>query len=306
MRNGSHDRPDVLDRTALTPETARQLIDIHLRDQPEEIRETVVAEVIRIHTIEDPVQQIEELVELVRSNLAFKAQLRVILGTLFKQNQRLAEIEDRLASKDQQIKEAKIDLLTKLPGRIAFEENVPDAVRSALEASPDMPYHVSFLMIDIDHFKKVNDTYGHDHADVVLKRVAELIKENVPRDSDFVSRFGGEEFVVALFNCPLENAIQIAEKIRMAVAEEKFNLPFNGGSREHQSTISIGVSSMALHNQVMMKEKEVIFELRVVADVAMYQSKETGRNRVTSMTDLDPQILQAKRQEAAELASNKK
>jgi diguanylate cyclase len=233
--------------------------------------------------------------------LAFRAQLREILGVLFKTNKRIAQLEDLVEEKD---KEAKIDLLTGLPGRRAFNESVPGAVRTALEASPDMPYPVSYLMIDIDNFKQVNDIYGHNQADLVLKRIAEIIQENVPRDSDFVCRLGGEEFTVILFNCPIENALQIAEKIRIAAENEIFNLGLSGDTVRHQSTITIGVASKALHNELRLNENEVIFELSVIADAAMYKGKEEGRNQVVSMEDLSPELISQKKEEALKLASN--
>ncbi len=120
-------------------------------------------------------------------------------------------------------------------------------------------YDVSLLMIDIDHFKQVNDTYGHPAGDSVIKHVANILIES--RTEDVVARFGGEEFVIVLDHCASDNALIRAEKIREAVA----NSPINDIS----VTISIGVAHIAQHKN--------LDELLKSADLALYQAKENGR-----------------------------
>jgi diguanylate cyclase (GGDEF)-like protein/PAS domain S-box-containing protein len=128
-------------------------------------------------------------------------------------------------------------------------------------------YSLSCLMVDIDHFKQINDTHGHAAGDEILKTFSAALIEGV-RESDFVGRYGGEEFCVLLPRASLKTAAAIAEKLRLRVAEACSN---------RQVTASFGVSSTecgAGHPQELLEE----------ADRAMYISKKTGRNKVTAWT----------------------
>jgi len=122
--------------------------------------------------------------------------------------------------------------------------------------------------MDIDHFKKINDTYGHDVGDLVLKTFADLIR-GIIRKSDICARFGGEEFVVLLPNTDREGARVLAERIRTAVAKN----PVEHGSIVIVFTVSIGISQCR-------KGMQSIDELIKEADIALYRAKEGGRNRV--------------------------
>ncbi|WP_456479324.1 GGDEF domain-containing protein, partial [Nautilia sp.] len=128
---------------------------------------------------------------------------------------------------------------------------------------------IAFLMIDIDHFKKVNDTYGHKAGDSVLKTIADILKSSI-RKSDLVIRYGGEEFLIILQNIKSsEDALKVAEKIRSAVEKNKFYLENN----TIEKTISIGIS-------VFPDNCEEGSECIKKADIALYKAKESGRNRV--------------------------
>lgn len=126
--------------------------------------------------------------------------------------------------------------------------------------------YFSVLMLDIDRFKNVNDTYGHRKGDEVLTNIGALLK-SLTRSTDIIARYGGEEFIILLKNTLEEDAIDIAEKIREAVQKLKVQ------GVEYQITISIGISSFPNHSQF----KEELIEK---ADQALYQAKETGRNKV--------------------------
>ncbi|MDX2367710.1 MAG: diguanylate cyclase [Colwellia sp.] len=124
-------------------------------------------------------------------------------------------------------------------------------------------YDLSVLMIDIDHFKKINDTHGHPIGDDVIKHVADILKSQ-NRTEDVVTRFGGEEFVVLLDHCSIGDAIIKAEEIRKVVAEATpNNIPV---------TISIGVAHLDNHKSFNSLLKS--------ADLALYVAKNNGRNRV--------------------------
>lgn len=127
---------------------------------------------------------------------------------------------------------------------------------------------LSLLMIDIDHFKKINDSYGHPVGDIVLKEVSSTILSNL-REMDILSRYGGEEFSLILPTCKLKDAFDIGERIRSSVS----NKVIKAGNVEISVTVSIGVSC---YPEVARSEKELLNS----ADSALYEAKKRGRNRV--------------------------
>jgi len=141
-------------------------------------------------------------------------------------------------------------------------------------------YPISFMYIDIDHFKRVNDTVGHGGGDEVLREVAGRIKNEL-RTSDALARFGGEEFVVLLIDANLESAAFVAERIRASVAGSMITL---SPSLQLSVTVSIGVACL----EVGMAEGEaeaIARNLIERADALLYDAKEDGRNRVISHRD---------------------
>ena len=127
---------------------------------------------------------------------------------------------------------------------------------------------LGILMVDIDYFKEVNDTYGHDMGDKVLKEIAKVLVKSV-READLVIRFGGEEFLVLLMDVQSGKSVEIAEKIRKAVEShtiESFGVVL-------RKTVSVGVSEFP-------EDSEKIWQCIKYADVALYKAKEMGRNRV--------------------------
>lgn len=168
--------------------------------------------------------------------------------------------------------EASVDFLTGVANRKTLKENLEIlAKKAAAEGRP-----MSLLALDIDHFKKFNDTYGHLVGDEVLKFVAKTMKANV-RGKDFIARYGGEEFMVLLPATPLDGAKQVAENIRTFFT--KANLKTSATSKAlGQITVSIGVA------EYRPGEKLDGFVER--ADKALYHAKNTGRNRVATEKDL--------------------
>jgi two-component system cell cycle response regulator len=128
---------------------------------------------------------------------------------------------------------------------------------------------VSLLMIDIDHFKKINDQHGHPTGDMVLKEVARRLKDTL-RTVDAIARYGGEEFLVILPHTQRSDALQTAERLRKAIEEH----PFRAGGRELRATISVGVASYPAGG---IDTPEALIR---GADEALYKAKQTGRNRV--------------------------
>ncbi len=163
------------------------------------------------------------------------------------------------------IHEIKIDPLTKLLNRRAMEEILEHNLKISQIAGE--PFTVA--MADIDNFKQVNDTYGHIVGDCVLKNVARLIKESI-RKSDFVFRYGGEEFLILLPSTKLEDAVNVLEKIRRKVETTDFIC----NDTKIRVTISIGVHSETPKNDTS------IFHIIKKADKNLYKAKETGKNKV--------------------------
>ncbi|MCX8034630.1 MAG: GGDEF domain-containing protein [Thermodesulfovibrio sp.] len=160
------------------------------------------------------------------------------------------------------------DALTGLYNRRFLEESFDNLAAGILRRGTIL----GFLMCDIDFFKQINDVYGHDTGDIVLKEVANNIKNTV-RASDLVIRFGGEEFLVLLVDSIKGSSIDVAEKIRERIKETKIKIA--GGFI--QKTISIGVSEFPVDTQNF-------WEAIKFADVALYKAKELGRNKVVRFT----------------------
>ena len=156
------------------------------------------------------------------------------------------------------------DPLTSLYNRRYFEEEVNKKILEAKVSSS--PY--GLLMIDIDHFKNINDTYGHKTGDKVLIELAATC-EKALRENDIVARYGGEEFVVFLPTLDKANAIIVAERLRITIANI---LVYADDGREIKFTASIGVSYNAISDNINMLVK--------TADDALYKAKRSGRNKV--------------------------
>ncbi|WDZ95512.1 sensor domain-containing diguanylate cyclase [Herbaspirillum sp. WKF16] len=164
------------------------------------------------------------------------------------------------------------DPLTGVNNRRYIEQRMHEEVaRGQRERSA-----LSCLFIDIDHFKRVNDQYGHQSGDDVLREVAARIKKEL-RLSDALGRFGGEEFVVLLTHATREDAARIAERIRSGIASR--GIMIDGSRDALKITASIGASSLMPPERSRPAE-EVKQAMLKAADQALYQAKESGRNRV--------------------------
>ena len=158
------------------------------------------------------------------------------------------------------------DTLTSLHNRRFFEERLGiETQKSFYGGTP-----LSLVIVDIDHFKKVNDTFGHLEGDKVLCKIASLLKDSV-RKKDTVARYGGEEFVLILPGAGLEESAMIAERIRRLVENTPMQII---GQAQINLTVSLGISNFPIHRP---NSKE---ELVKMADQALYEAKEEGRNQV--------------------------
>ena len=162
------------------------------------------------------------------------------------------------------------DSLTGLNNRRSFNDRLRIEWGRALRE--ELP--ISLIMVDVDHFKHYNDTYGHQQGDVVLQTVASVFVDALNRTMDFVARWGGEEFIILLPSTDIEGAEQVAEKIRESV--ENLEIPLNDGTIT-KVTVSAGVSGL-IPNANSNTDQFISN-----ADKALYDAKGKGRNRVVSM-----------------------
>jgi diguanylate cyclase (GGDEF)-like protein len=174
-------------------------------------------------------------------------------------------LRNALAFKEVKLR-ADRDGLTKLYNRRSFDE------RLVYEIKRRSRYHhdLSLLMVDLDHFKSVNDTYGHKAGDLVLRKVGEILS-TVFRTTDLAARYGGEEFVVLLPHTSEEAAWKLAERVRTAIE----NCAFHFDGRNFSVTASIGVASVEGGSLAATDD-----DLVLKADKALYQAKNNGRNMV--------------------------
>jgi diguanylate cyclase (GGDEF)-like protein/PAS domain S-box-containing protein len=155
---------------------------------------------------------------------------------------------------------SEIDSLTDIYNRRSFDEKLSDSLNNALLKNTKF----SLIMFDIDHFKEINDTFGHLSGDAVLSELASLVKDNIRKD-DFVARFGGEEFMIISNNIGIKGAVELAEKI-------KFKIETNDFSSKINVRCSFGVASF--------KNGDTTESILGRTDAALYKAKENGRNRV--------------------------
>ncbi len=163
------------------------------------------------------------------------------------------------------LKHATLDALTGFYNRRQLEERIKQEISSAKRQKRNL----CAIMIDIDFFKSVNDTYGHAAGDLVLKTVSKIIKSQL-RDYDIAGRYGGEEFLILLPYTKIDEAKMVAERLRSAVENKKIDISkICPDKKDISVTISLGVSQYQNDNNFVTN-----------ADKALYQAKESGRNRV--------------------------
>ncbi|MBE9045195.1 diguanylate cyclase [Pleurocapsales cyanobacterium LEGE 10410] len=220
--------------------------------------------------------QLEEVIVRVENQLQIsrlKAELEAKNTRLEQELARCQIVEEKLLQLNQKLgKLATIDSLTQIANRRTFEEALIREWQRGQREKQDL----SLIICDIDHFKLYNDTYGHQAGDVCLRKVAQAILNTVMRPADLVARYGGEEFVVILPQTPANNALKVAEKIRLQI--EQLSLPHPQSSVSDRVSISLGVTSVV--PQPKYTRKQLLF----TADKALYQAKKQGRNRAVLET----------------------
>ncbi|MGN0553745.1 MAG: diguanylate cyclase [Oscillospiraceae bacterium] len=169
------------------------------------------------------------------------------------------------------------DELTKMFNRQGLNEYLENTVVKAMSEGKS----VNILMSDIDRFKSVNDTYGHDAGDIILKGTAEVMKDFTKDGANNCFRMGGEEMIAILITDTPEQAVDMAETLRKNVEENVNEIMFEGKPMEHSVTVSIGVHAMNPEVTLTRENAREVFDAEFkLADNAVYEAKETGRNKV--------------------------
>lgn len=186
--------------------------------------------------------------------------LRIVASRLRNDNHMLIESQNIQLQLEHQ---ASVDALTGVHNRRWMNEAFPRAINRCLRNSTP----IAILLVDIDHFKRVNDTHGHLAGDAALRNVAATLTKNL-RPHDMMARYGGEEFAILLPDTDLTVAKLVAERLRSSAEQAQIN----HGSLEFRITISIGIAPS--------QQEEALETLIAEADQALYRAKQAGRNRV--------------------------
>ncbi len=183
----------------------------------------------------------------------------------FSKKELIVRVESLLEKAKKITQNIYVDALTKVYNRKFINEKLPAKIEKAIDTFTPL----SVAMCDIDHFKKINDVYGHQAGDMVLSFLGNFLKTHV-RGNDIVARYGGEEFLILLEGIGKKDAYNVMERLREALSKEEIDID-NG--RKIKITISIGISSFP-------DDGSTLKELIEASDIALYKAKNGGRNRV--------------------------
>lgn len=213
--------------------------------------------------------------------VAVQHKLRSTNTELSLANQRLSIAYEEITLAKEKIEQmSRVDQTFGCFNRHHLNEQLPREIERALRYK----HSLALLLVDVDHFKHINDTHGHLVGDEILKMLVERTYSALRQSADWIARFGGEEFVVVLPETDLAGAHAVAEKIRALCDDEQF--PTSAGPL--RVTVSVGVSAMRPSSQLtsLPTTSGLMNDLLEDADRAMYESKELGRNRVSVSVEL--------------------
>lgn len=205
----------------------------------------------------------------------------------FKPNSQIVNTIELALKKEFEHQGRVTDELTHLKNRQGLNEYAADTICGRI--NDNLP--VNIVMCDIDHFKSVNDTYGHDAGDTVLKNVAAILQEGTRTGSDCAFRFGGEEMILIL-NCEPEKAYEIAERLRSEVEKTEHTVIADGQEKNISVTISMGVYQMSPEIEMTPENSRAVFDAEFkCADELVYNAKETGRNKVVTTAEVMSKVI---------------
>src|SRR4030095_4028659 len=266
-QSGSDPLSDLPDQLSGLIATAQQFLNTAVSDNQTHIK--ALGEVSSEAATSDPRTIIAKLVDELSKATSRAATLEANFAAT---SEELDNIRDSLKAAEQR---SNTDALTGLANRHSMDEFLRLAQIAAMEKDEAL----SVFLIDIDHFKKFNDDYGHQVGDQVLRLVAKVLQEGV-REVDLAARYGGEELIAVLPGADLDACSSVAERIRRRIAEAKLTRCATG--KEIGSiTVSIGVAQFRL-----AESADAMIER---CDRGLYQAKRLGRNRTVTETELEPE-----------------
>jgi diguanylate cyclase (GGDEF)-like protein len=220
---------------------------------------------------------IKSKVEAFISKMALGTE-RALIKQVLARNKVLSE---GLNSTQEELRREMYDEMTGLLQKKYLQNRFKDMLSMLQREAHDNPSLLALMFFDIDHFKKVNDTYGHQAGDSVIAGVGRIVRENFQRESDAAGKYGGDEFVVVMPKCNAFNAALKAENIRKKIEETKFTAFKDNEKVEFNVTVSIGVLIATLRKFLNANSEKTMEYLVKQADVLLYESKQKGRNRVS-------------------------
>lgn len=225
-------------------------------------------------TAEDDIAGFEEGIECGGDDYLVKPFNPAVLQAKVKAFTRIAEAQNRLEDLIAELTMlSQQDSLTRLYNRRSLMHRAEQAWQMAERENSDL----SIIMMDVDHFKAYNDSYGHVEGDECLVAVSDVVRSCVFREVDLIGRYGGEEFIIVLPGTPVEGAVQVAEKVCSALALKKI---------EHKSSFSKGYVTASFGVACRVSSHGNIQELITDADELLYRAKAKGRDCVVSQNDL--------------------
>jgi diguanylate cyclase len=270
--NPLSDGDDVPEQLQAVISSAKQFLATAISDNRTQI-EALDEASSEYQAVGDPRPIIEKLVQEL-SNATKRAS--ALEANFLEASGELDKIRDSLKLAEQH---SNTDALTGLANRRALEEYFRSAQIAAMETGEPL----SILMIDIDHFKKFNDSFGHQVGDQVLRVVARVLQECV-REGDLAARYGGEELIAVLPGARLESCAGVAERVRHRISEARLTRRLTG---EEISSITVSIGVAQFH---LAESAEAMIER---CDRALYQAKRSGRNRTVTENDIEGEIVAA-------------
>lgn len=270
----SRERPDIVLLDIILPDTDGYEVAKEIRRLQGKDEWTAIIFLSVMSKDEDLVRGIEvggdDYIMKPVGSVVVQAKVRAMFR-LVQMQRALVKLAGQLNDANQELQRLSMtDGLTGIANRRMFDDTLLREWRRCMR----LKRPISIVMLDVDHFKKYNDRYGHQDGDECLKTVAQEVQRLAPRAGDLVARYGGEEFVMILGDTDEDGALWVAERIRQHVAD--LNLPHKDSNFGHV-TVSCGVSSV-------LPGSDLSVEMLVKsADNALYLSKNQGRNMVTAL-----------------------
>jgi len=249
----------------------------------------------KINFDDDSLRLLEEAILDVKME-AFNCNMALSVGyTLYKeQEEENKKLLEAISFGKEELKRQMYDSLTGVYLKEYFMSGFRSTLSTLQREAFTSSVPISVLFFDIDHFKHVNDEYGHLAGDDVLAKIGKIVSEGFQRQSDTVGRFGGEEFGVVMPKCNLHNAMRLAENLRKKVEEATFTTLVGKEEVEFGVTISIGALTVMLHKSSNDDLDDTMRSILEQVDALMYQGKNSGRNKVIAeeinigeMSDVD-------------------